>query len=110
MLSDEDIGKIADAVVARLHQGLPAAPTDPLFSRAEAARYLHISLRDFDRKRGEHALALQPWAPGNPLRWAQSTLDAFRLGGGGAPPRRRRGRRPGSKWPKAPGSNGTRDK
>ena len=89
MLDDDDITKIADAVVARLQF---AAPEDPLFTRTESARYLKVGQRTFDRFREDHPKALEPWAVEHPLRWARSTLDMFRLGGG-ATLNHRRGRR-----------------
>jgi hypothetical protein len=68
------------------------ADSDPWFTREQAAQYLNLPLRTFDRKRDEHVEALKPCSE-HPLRWSRNALDVFKLTKG-APLAPRRGRKP----------------
>lgn len=80
-LSEADVDRIADRVVAKLTL-LPAAAkqecsTDWL-SKNDAAAYLTVSRTSFDRLRGEYPKSLKP-ASEHPLRWTRAQLDVFKF-------------------------------
>jgi hypothetical protein len=90
-----------DAIARRVHElgafnpaGLAVtSPTvDVWLDREQAAVFLQMKLRTFDRKRKLHAIALKP-CDEHPLRWSRNALDVFKLTRG-APLHGRAGRRP----------------
>lgn len=69
------------------------ADSDPWLTRGQAAQYLNLPKRTFDRYRLLHTEALKPCSE-HPLRWSRNALDSFKLSRGNilGP---RRGRKPG---------------
>ena len=77
----------------RIEQRLAPPIASDWFTRDQAAALLGMSPRSFDRKRGEHPVALAP-ACEHPLRFSRKALDLFQMTGGATPTAPRRGRRP----------------
>jgi hypothetical protein len=73
-LSPEDIQAIASEVVRQM-RSIPQ-DGDVRMNKAEAARYLGVSARTFDRMRGDVKL-LSPVST-TPLRWSRATLDQYK--------------------------------
>jgi hypothetical protein len=88
-LSPETIEAIARRT-AEIIRGTPA-DSDPWLTREQAASYLALPPRTFDRKRKLHPEALKPCTE-HPLRWSRNALDVFKLTRG-APLGNRPGRR-----------------
>ncbi len=83
--------ELASELLRLLSGTIPHAPDrDALLTRGQAAGFLNISARSFDRKRKGAAEALRP-AMQNPLRWSRSQLEIFRTTQG-APLHHKRGR------------------
>jgi hypothetical protein len=77
--------------------------SDPWLGREDAAAYLNISPRSFDRIRDAHVETLRP-ASEHPLRWSRNALDTFKMSRGA--PARRAGRRPSVFTPPLPALTG----
>ena len=75
-MNDAELEILADKVAARLRPAL--LDTDPHFTREQAAEYLRISTREFDRERKIFAKQLAPNRNKRPLLWARSRLDVYR--------------------------------
>jgi hypothetical protein len=73
-LSPEDIQAIASEVVRQMRT-IPQ-DGDVRMNKAEAARYLGVSARTFDRMRGDVKL-LSPVST-TPLRWSRAALDQYK--------------------------------
>ena len=73
-LSPEDIQAIASEVVRQMRT-IPQ-DGDVRMCKREAAKYLGVSARTFDRMRGDVKL-LSPVST-TPLRWSRSTLDQYK--------------------------------
>lgn len=69
---------------------LAQADSDPWLTREQAAAYLNLPMRTWDRKRKEHPEALKPCSE-HPIRWSRNALDVFKMGRG--VPLVRRGRK-----------------
>lgn len=67
---------LAQEVAAILKPSLLAS--DPHFTREEAAQYLGICARQFDRERKLFPDALKPNRSRKPLQWSRSRLDVYR--------------------------------
>jgi len=95
-LHPSSVEAIAQRVVELLRQsGLAAfrpSTVDEWLTKEQAAEFLNLSARTFDRLRLEHLDALKP-ALENPLRFSKNALDIFKVTKG-QPLYRRRGRPP----------------
>jgi hypothetical protein len=79
MLSDLDVERIAAAVAVRLQGQAPAvADPDPELTRAEAAKFCRLSLREFDRERSRYPKVLTPSRATRPVLFRRSTLEIYR--------------------------------
>lgn len=76
MITPEDAMLVAQTVVDLLRGEAPTSK-DRWLNRPEAAKYLSISPRSFDRLREEEPKFLRP-ASEHPLRWSCSQLELYK--------------------------------
>jgi hypothetical protein len=90
VLAPESVDAVARRVVEMMRNA--PADSDPWLTREQAASYLNVSPRSFDRKRKEHTAALKSCSK-HPLGWCRNALELLKLTNGAGLPARRGRRR-----------------